>query len=159
MESTTPTPEKPKRKLSKKQKGFVKDYIATGNGTQAALKNYDIESEDKINVANAIAVENLQKPTIQQAIRDMASRIPDDLLEKVHLEGLNAYRESMSEEGEGTLTPDFATRHKYLDSAYKLKGSYAAEKNFNLNIDLKADANPEALALAKKYEEEIKKGL
>ena len=29
--------------LTRKQKGFVKDYAQSGNGTQAALNNYDVE--------------------------------------------------------------------------------------------------------------------
>jgi phage terminase small subunit len=54
----------PKR-LSKKEQGFVADYIDSGNGTQAALKNYDTESE---NSAASIASQNLRKVKIQEAI-------------------------------------------------------------------------------------------
>ena len=32
--------------------------------------------------------------------------------------------------------PDYAVRHKYLDTAYKLKGSYAPEKSVSLNIEV-----------------------
>ncbi len=45
-----------------------------------------------------------------------------------------------------------------LDMAYKLKGKYAPEKTVNLNIDTEI-SNPEAMALAKEYEEKLKKGL
>lgn len=74
-------------KLTKKQKGFVKDYIKTGNGTQSALKNYDT---DDPNVANAIASENLRKPMIQDAIKSIAEQIPDEDLVAKHKELLNA---------------------------------------------------------------------
>lgn len=55
-------------KLSKpslKQQKFVNEYIRTGNGTQAALKAY--ETTDYM-TANAIAVENLQKPLVQELV-------------------------------------------------------------------------------------------
>lgn len=64
------TKTKPKKlpKLTKKQAGFVKDYVETGNGTQAALKNYDIESSKPEKVASVIAVENLAKPSVALAV-------------------------------------------------------------------------------------------
>lgn len=55
-------------KLTKKQTGFVDDFVATGNGTQAALKNYDIEGENAENVAAVIANENLRKPNVVLAV-------------------------------------------------------------------------------------------
>ena len=69
--------------LTKKQKGFIKDYVKTGNGTQAVLDNYDVNSE---NSAAVIATQNLRKVKVQEAIKSIADRIPDELLEKVHLE-------------------------------------------------------------------------
>ncbi len=51
------------RRLTKKQKGFADAYLETGIGVQSALKNYDTKDYD---TANAIAVENLQKPSVQQ---------------------------------------------------------------------------------------------
>ena len=129
-------------KLTKKERGFVKDYVATGNGTLSALKNYDIKSKDPQNVAAVIANENLTKPKIQKAIDE---RLPDDLLDQVHLEGLKAnrvisanitYGDADEKTNDFIEVPDYATRHKYLDSAYKVKGSYAAEKHTNLNINV-----------------------
>lgn len=49
------------KKLTKKQRGFLKDYEATGNATEAAMRNYDVKSRD---VANRIGSENLLKPGI-----------------------------------------------------------------------------------------------
>lgn len=125
------------RGLTKKQKGFVKEYIKTGNGRKAVLKNYDTTDD---NVAGAIASENLTKPNIQNAIKEA---LPDDLLAQVHIEGLRATKRSGTggmKIGIGTDgnvedfghtdidEPDYAVRHKYLDTAYKIKGSYEAEK-------------------------------
>ncbi len=138
--------------LTKKEKGFVKDYLETGNGTHSALNNYDT---DDINTAASIASENLRKA-------------------KVHVEGLNATKRSgtggmkigigtdgkVNDMGHTEIDePDYSVRHKYLDSAYKLKGSYAAEKK---EIELSGTVNtqdPKAIAIAQKYEQEIKQQL
>lgn len=53
--------------LSPKEKGFVNDYIDTGNATEAAARNYDVANR---NVAGAIGWENLRKPKIQAMIQD-----------------------------------------------------------------------------------------
>lgn len=79
----------------------------------------------------------------------MEKYLPDKLLAKVHKEGLSATKRSgtggmvlnteKSEFGHTEIDePDYAVRHKYLDSAYKLKGSYAPEKQevITANIDI-----------------------
>ena len=73
-------------KLTKKQKGFVKDYIETGNGSLAAKKNYNVSSDL---TARVIASENLTKPNIVNSIKEA---LPDELLTKRHLELLNSTR-------------------------------------------------------------------
>ena len=67
------------RKLTKKQRGFVKDIIRTGNGTESALNNYEIKSEDKKRVAASIASENLTKPDIQEALKPALERYQKEL--------------------------------------------------------------------------------
>lgn len=111
------------RTLTRKQKGFVKDFIKTGNGTLAAKNNYDVANDL---TARVIASENLTKPNIVKSIQEA---LPDELLAKVHLEGLQAKAFRFSPEGEMIQVDDFATRHKYLDSAYKLRGDFAPEKH------------------------------
>ena len=144
--------------LSKKQRGFVKDYVATENGSQSALKHYDT---DKPEVARSIASENLTKPYIIEAISELrksiADRIPDELLEKRHIELLDK-RERIMIDGElEDVGPDVQAVTKGLDMAYKLKGSYAGEKSttLNLNIDAKNLAKTDIEALRVKYEEEL----
>lgn len=111
--------------------GFVKDYLETGNGTQAALKNYDTDDE---NTAAMIASTNIRKPKIQKLIEE---KLPDDILFEIHREGLYASKPFFNEDGEKiSEEADYSVRHKYLDTAYKLKGAYAAEKHVNLNIDI-----------------------
>lgn len=151
--------------LTKKQKGFVKDYLETGNGVESALANYDTTD---YSTAGAIASENLNKPKIVNAIQEA---LPDELLARIHLEGLNATKRSgtggmrigIGEDGKvndfghtDIDEPDYAVRHKYLDSAYKIKGTYSPEKSITLNIEHSTDAQKE---LAMEYEKRLKETL
>lgn len=117
------------RRLTKKQRGFVKDYVKTGVGVTAALKNYDTTDYD---TAHAIATENLQKPSILKSIQEM---LPDDLLAERHLELLNKREQRVVGEELLEVGPDVQAVSKGLDMAYKIKGNYAPEKSVNLNID------------------------
>lgn len=54
-----------KRKLTRKQRAFITEYIKNGqNGVQAVLRAYDTSYD----TARAIASENLAKPNIKEAI-------------------------------------------------------------------------------------------
>lgn len=133
--------------LTNQDKEFVKEIIETGNKTQSAMKAYGYKNE---NTAGVMALDKLRKPRIQKAIQDA---IPDELLEEVHLQGLKATT------GIGdNVQIDYSVRHKYLDTAYKLKGIYAPEKSINLNIDAEI-TNPKARELANEFEEKLKKSL
>ena len=64
----TPGPaqkEKKRRRLTLKQKGFVKDYIILRNGTEAIKKNYNTTDYP---TQRSMATENLSKPNIQEEI-------------------------------------------------------------------------------------------
>ncbi len=74
--------------LTKKQAEFVKEYLDTGNGTQAALKAYDTEDP---NTAGAIASENLRKPKIIEYLESVADKVASNM---VHL-ALNAESEQV----------------------------------------------------------------
>ncbi len=137
-------------KLTNQDKKFVKELVETGNKQESAQNAYGIEDP---NYAGVKASRMLSKDKIQNAIQSLADRIPDDLLEKVHLEGLVAGKMV----GE-TLEPDYAVRHKYLDSGYKLKGAYAPEKSINLDINVDV-TDPRARELAEEYENKLKQGL
>lgn len=130
--------------LSKKEKGFVKDYIETGSGVEAILGNYDTDDRK---VARVMASQKLASEKIKNAI---AERLPDDLLATKHLALLN----KIDKEGE----IDVQAVSKGLDLAYKVKGSYAPDRSINLNVEAEI-TNPKARELAEKYEEELKKGL
>lgn len=72
------------------------------------------------------------------AKKEYAERFSDEELEIVHKEGLKATSKSpqlidRDEKGrpiyEYIDEPDYSVRHKYLDSAYKLKASYSPEEH------------------------------
>jgi hypothetical protein len=81
-------PKVKKVKLTKKQKGFVKDFAIDENGTKAALNHYDIEGKQPEKIAAAIASENLTKPNIVDAIEQEKVNLKQSLLD----EGINGKR-------------------------------------------------------------------
>lgn len=86
METIIPQ-QKKLQKLTKKQRGFVKDYLLLDeNGTQAALKNYKINTKhgtkNEYQVAASIATENLNKPYIIEAIEVKRKSLRQALLDK-----------------------------------------------------------------------------
>lgn len=74
------------KELTRKQEVFVSTYVATGNGTQSALAAYDTKDE---NTAAVIAVENLSKPKIVNALLDA---LPEVDLGAKHRQLLNSTR-------------------------------------------------------------------
>lgn len=62
--------------LTVKQEKFVKEYLDTGNGTQAALAVYDT---DNPRTAAAIASENLTKPNIIAYFENVAEKVASNM--------------------------------------------------------------------------------
>ena len=118
-------------KLTRQDKNFVKELVITGNKRQSANKAYKYKS---VNVAGVMANRKLRNTNIINAINEiklsLAERISTDKLEEVLREGLQAGRET-----ENGIVPDYAVRHKYFDSAVKIVGGYAPDKNINVNIN------------------------
>lgn len=50
-------------------------------------------------------------------------------------------------------------RLRAAEQVFKVKGSYAAEKKVNLNIETNLEIDSETLSLAKQYEEQLKQKL
>jgi len=132
------------KRLSHKEIGFVKDFVKTNNGTQAVLNNYNTTNPD---VASAMANEILKRPKITSLIDEY---IKEEDLYQVHKEGLASVRQvnkivgrdsKGQPEYEFVDVVDYQTRHKYLETGYKILGKLAPEKdpggntfNFNFNI-------------------------
>lgn len=109
-------------KLTKQEKSFVKIKALTGNGTKAAQEAFGIKDR---NYAGVKAHDLLSKPKIIDAL---AEALPDELLAQIHREGLFAskaiYKEVDGNHEKIDEEPDYAVRHKYLDTAYKIKGKF-----------------------------------
>lgn len=123
-------------KLTKQDQDFVKEVALTGNQTASAKKAYGIESDDYARKKGSVQVAKGNINTaIQEVKRTLAERVDIDKLEKVFNEGLEAYKTiKTGENGEEIIEPDFAVRHKYLDTGLKLKGEYGDENKNKINI-------------------------
>lgn len=110
-----------------KERRFVKEYIVSGNATQAALKVYDT---DEPRTAQAIGSQNLSKLLITDVMEKAG--LTDDKLVSDLVDGLGATKvlsANIYANGEGGKpindfieTPDYAVRHKWWNSAMQLKG-------------------------------------
>lgn len=128
------------RKITKKQKDFADKYLETGNGTQSALKSYDIQGKDPEKIASVIAVENLGKPSVQQYLEEHA----EGAIERIVELSKTAENESVK----------LAANKDIADRA----GYKAPERHINLNIDAEI-VNPRAKELAEEYEKKLKENL
>lgn len=124
--------EEEKRKLTMKQRKFIDEYIETGNATEAAMRVYDCKDRDS---ANAIGSENLAKLSYTDFLE--VAGVTDLLLQQKIMEGLSAdktvsARITGKDADSGTDdfidVPDYMARHKYLETALKLKKRLVTEK-------------------------------
>lgn len=123
--------------LSAQDQDFVREVAITGNQTQSVKKVYGIEDDKYASVKGTrlIAKDSI-KTAVAEVKRSLAERISTDKLEQVLNEGLEAYKTiKTGEEGAESIEPDFAVRHKYLDTALKIRGEYETDddkKNINI---------------------------
>jgi hypothetical protein len=110
--------------LTLKQRSWLKLYLELGNATEAAIRVYDTNDR---NSAAQIGWENLRKLDYQDFLEEAG--ITDNLLQKKIIEGLDAQRvigamkgsTATSADADFIEVPDFQVRHKYLETALKLK--------------------------------------
>jgi len=110
--------------LTLKQRKWLKLYLELGNATEAAMQSYDCKDR---NSAKQIGYENLAKLDYSDLMEEAG--ITDKLLQDKIIEGLDANRSISAVRGTpangGTMDfidiPDFMARHKYLETALKLK--------------------------------------
>lgn len=116
-----------KKDLTFKQAKFLKILNKTGNPTEAAMQAYDCEDR---RTASVIASQNLSKLNV--TMRDLMDKMgltDEKILGKID-EGLEATRTISaisSKQANGQTqdfidVPDYHVRHKYTETALKLKG-------------------------------------
>src|SRR3990167_10148507 len=119
-------------KLTKKQKGFVKDYLDTGNGTLAVKENYEVSSD---NSAAVMAHRELRKAKIQQALDE-------------HAEPAESMIFKLSQEAQAEMVRLNASKD-IMDRAGYVPVIKSISSALNLNVGLRISENPEIEALNK----------
>lgn len=147
MANSTQTKREKRPPRTIKEKKFVKEYIKSGNGTEAALNSYDTTNPK---TAAVIATQNLIKLNISD-LMDKRGLTDDKLLEVLD-DGLRAMKvisanviniksndPTVMDQKANSMTRDFIdvedhpTRHRYLETALRLKG-YNMGEGINVNI-------------------------
>lgn len=133
---TTPlSDEKEKRELTLKQRKWLDIYLETGNATEAAMQVYDCKDRES---AAQIGYENMRKLDYTDFME--AAGVTDKLLQVKLLEGLDSTKQigarkivqgartgheikvdATTDTDDFIDVPDYAIRHKYLETALKLK--------------------------------------
>jgi len=129
------------RKITTKQKKFVKEYLQNGgNGTRAVLAVYDTKDP---NVAKVIASENLTKPNIRESV--IAS------LEAVGLSDIyiSELLRKATESGIGQRASN-ADSLRGIDMLLKLKGVYPDKKTAHVRVEVKEQFENKSLVELKK---------
>lgn len=105
--------EKQKKKLTKKQKKWLRYYIETGSATQAAMKAYHTKNKTNASTMGSYLLKNLK---VDELLEEAG--VTDAVLTDKLKDGLSAISVTKT----GGSVPDYGTRHKYLETALKLKG-------------------------------------
>lgn len=126
--------------LTLKQARFLQEYIATGNATEAAMRSYDLDPKNpndrvtaatigyqnirKLQMADLMEAMGLTKKALLQTVtvgmvkpnKAETRRVP---VKKTVKRGSETVEEIVYEE-RTVEVPDYAVRHKYLETALKV---------------------------------------
>ena len=130
------------RKLTPKQRRFVKYYLETDNATKAVIKaGYDLGGKhggnDPDNTARAIGSENLAKPAIRQAI-DKAM-IRQKITPEYVLSGIANLAETSERDGDKIRS--YELLGKYL-KLFQIDQENSTPTKIVLNLGLPTDTQP-----------------
>ena len=134
MEKNQTQPKK-LQKLTKKQIGFVNDYVETGIASLAVKNNYNVQNDL---TARVIGSENLTKPNVIQAIEVKRKSLKEALIERGITEDKIALKvDELLDSGDGNLI-DKGLKHatniygiKYDEEGNKQNSTY----NFIFNSE------------------------
>ena len=127
------------KKLTPKQRRFVKYYLETSNATQAVIKaGYNLGGkhggDDPDNTARAIGSENLAKPAIRQAIN--AAMIREKITPEYVLSGLASLAEGSERDGDRIRS--YELLGKYL-KLFQIDQENSTPTKIVLNLGLPTD--------------------
>ena len=127
------------RKLTMKQRRFVKEYIKSGNQTLAAKRSYNCNDD----TARSLGSSNLTKHNIKSAVIKAQEKIgiTDSFLAKTLKEGLKA-KETKFFADAGKVKDkrdciDYSTRAKYLEIGHKLRGDFIDRAEVNATVSVR----------------------
>ena len=134
------------KELTLKQRKWLDIYLQTGNATEAAMQVYDCKDRPS---AATIGWENLRKLDYTAFME--AAGITDKLLQEKLLEGLDSTKQigarkivqgartgheirvdAMTDTDDFIDVPDYAVRHKYLETALKLKKRLVEKESLSI---------------------------
>jgi phage terminase small subunit len=130
------------RKLTPKQRRFVKYYLETDNATQAVIKaGYDLGGKhggnDPDNTARAIGSENLAKPAIRQAIDN--AMIRQKITPEYVLSGIANLAEGSEKDSDKIRS--YELLGKYL-KLFQIDQENSTPTKIVLNLGLPTDTQP-----------------
>ena len=111
--------------LTLKQRKWIKEYIETGNATEAARRVYDCKDES----AHSIGSENLHKLAFSELMEEMG--LTDVALINMGAEGATTPTKQLLD---GSVVPDYTVRHRYWETLLKAKGKLRETITNQLNI-------------------------
>jgi len=117
--------------LTLKQRKWIKEYIKTGNATEAAMRVYDCKDRES---ASAIGTQNLGKLSFPELMEEMG--LTDITLMNVGAEGMTKANKIHGTNDNFVEIPDYATRHKYWETMLKLKRKLGVENQVNVQVNV-----------------------
>ena len=116
---TDQTEPKKKRKMTLKQRKWLRLYVESGNATQAALEAYGLDEKTQYDTAKVIGSTNITKLNfpIEELMEE--SGLTDVYLIGKLRENLNATKPFGKN---AMIHDDFSSRNKALETALKVKG-------------------------------------
>jgi len=127
------------RKLTMKQRRFVKEYIKSGNQTLAAKRSYNCNDD----TARSLGSSNITKHNIKSAVIKAQEKIgiTDSFLAKTLKEGLKAKETKFFADGgkvrDKRNCVDYPTRAKYLEIGHKLRGDFIDRAEVNATVSVR----------------------
>ncbi|MEA2037127.1 MAG: terminase small subunit [Nanoarchaeota archaeon] len=123
------------KKLTTKQKMFLKEYFKSGNGTAAAMKSYNCKDR---NTAASIANENLRKledpvKQLMEAKGLTMGKLIDVLSDATEANKIHGTQDDFIE------IPDHPTRLKAVDTASKWLGVDKSRESSNIKRRIVAE--------------------
>lgn len=103
---------------------YIKNKIAGMSDYQAAIK-----AGYSSNTALA-AVQNIEKPMVKETMAQMMDRmgLTDERLHQHLMDGLENANKIHGYNDNFVEVPDYSVRHRYLETAYKLKDKFPTQK-------------------------------